>query len=158
MLGLRCLSDCGPGKSQWWQMIYLKVMRWFYLRQVMLTRATLHADLSCLRLFLHPNLLHWSHVQIPRQMGWTAGFQFTSSSSCPLEKLRKSLVSPHWAVCAHLQIVLSSHLEPSPAQSTVALPCQKGPQCLLSQHPMASAPASPATCMHEQGQSVHTRT
>ena len=94
MLGLRCLSDCGPGKSQWWQMIYLKGMRWFYLRQVMLARATLHADLSCLRLFLHPNLLHWSHVQIPRQMGWTAGFQFTSSSSCPLEKLCSLLGLP----------------------------------------------------------------
>ena len=94
MLGLRCLSGCEPGKSQWWQMIYLKVMRWFYLRQVMLARATLHADLSCLRLFLHPNLLHWSHVQIPRQMGWSAGFQFTSSSSCPLEKLCNLLGLP----------------------------------------------------------------
>ena len=113
MLGLRCLSGCGPGKSQWWQMIYLKGMRWFYLRQVMLARATLHADLSCLRLFLHPNLLHWSHVQIPRQMGWTAGFQFTSSSSCPLEKLCSFLGLPslgRLCTSANCVVILSGAL------------------------------------------------
>lgn len=84
---------------------------------------------------------------------WTAlwGFPSLPPKAALWRNGLTSLDSSLWAVPAHPHTVLSSPLEPCPAQSATALLCQKGPQHLLCQLPLASAPTPLGMCAHACG-------
>ena len=129
-----------------------QVQRWFHLRQVMLAQSyPAHRSSKVFLFFSIPTCSTGLMFRFQGRWAGLLGFNSLPHQVALWRSCVASLVSPHWAVCAHLQIVLSSHLEPCPAQSTAALPCQKGPQCLFSQFPMASASTSPAMSVHEHG-------
>ena len=133
-----------------------QVLSLFHLRQVMLAWCYPACTFAISYSFSPSQLTAvGSYGHMSRQVGWTAEFQFSSSSSCPLDKLRNLLgllslgCSCTSANCA---VILSGTLF-CPEHCSLALPERS--QRLLSQLPMASASASPPVCVHNHGWCVH---